>query len=240
MDESIVKKLVGLKDQVTQVIEEVRGCDPVSGKASQERSSRWLDTTMLVTNPVLVEWLRDAGLSSYEIDLLSEPTLAGITVRDRLIDGLKIGVQVAVLRMRHDPEENGEVVAAWAEDRDVELSPEWDSIGKGSARFCALLEERAKLLEAEAKAKVEQAMSDPVCESALRHQSARLKGEAKGIRYVGTLLLVAAERARHKGGADTAGNSEALRVALKKLWEFFDEDSGDAKLDATVRAALKR
>lgn len=200
MDASILKKLVSIRDQVSDVIEQVRKGDPVTRGESEPRSEQWMSTTMLVTNPLLVGWLRDADLSSYEIELLTEDTLAGTMVRDRLMSGLKIGIQVAVFRMRHDPTENGELISAWASDRTVKTSVDWDSISAPSAAFLALQEERAKLLEAEAHHDKQRALDPdlhPDDVASIQRKAAFLEGKAKGIRYTSTLIVEAAERAKH-------------------------------------------
>jgi hypothetical protein len=102
--------------------------------------------------------------------------------------------------MRHDPTENGELISAWAEDRPVDTSAEWDSIGEGSAAFLALQDERAKLLEAESKHH-ENSAGDVSLSSdeaqALERRAMFLKGKAAGIRYTSTLLVEAIERAKN-------------------------------------------
>lgn len=206
MDASILRRLVDIRDQVSDVIEQVQKKDPVTCEEVKARSkhrmpmgvSRYSPTTMLVTNPLLVEWLRDAGLSSYEINLLTEETLAGTTVRDRLMSGLKIGIQIAVFRMRHDPTENGELISAWAEDRQVETSVDWDSISNGAVTLLAMQDERATLLEAEAQQDKQRALHPdlhPDDVASIQRKAAFLEGKAQGIRHTSMLVVEAAVRA---------------------------------------------
>jgi hypothetical protein len=109
----IYKKLMRLRDDVSEVIEAMRDADPVSPE-NRQQSSHWMHMLALFTNPVIVGWLREAGMSASEVATLTEDALMGSMMREKIVDGIKRGIKSAVFVMHHDPEVNGDAVTEWA------------------------------------------------------------------------------------------------------------------------------
>lgn len=72
----------------------------------------------LVDNSLIREWLLEAGMTTTEIEALRNEALLGVMRRDALFGWLQFGVRKFVFSTHNDPEENGELIAAWAADRE--------------------------------------------------------------------------------------------------------------------------
>lgn len=136
----------------------------------------------LVLNPLFRSWCRDAGLSTYECDVLAEGTISGCMRRELLFDGIRMGISSAVFRMRHEPEETGEAVRAWAFDEE----PREDAaLPMSVAKLGAYIEQQAKSFETLADRAPDpnhgdySQGADPVF----------LLGKASGIRDIGKIVL---------------------------------------------------
>jgi hypothetical protein len=131
----------------------------------------------LVLSPLIREWCRDAGLSTYECDVLAEGTITGCLRREVLFEGLKMGVASAVFRMQHDPEHTGEAVRAWASDEEPREDP---ALPMTVDKLGAYIEAEASQLEkTAAMCEIDEDMT----------AAAQLRGKAAGIREIGAVFL---------------------------------------------------
>ena len=101
------------------------------------------------------EWLRDAGMSSYEISVAQENTVAGAVVVNAIIEGIKTGLMLTVRVVREESEVAVQAVQGWiAAGELVKDSPSakrWEETPV-LKRMQATFSEHSKLLLARADA----------------------------------------------------------------------------------------
>lgn len=178
--------MTATKEDLDNLLREVRATramvEALLARASKEKPSHpddvaHYDVIGLALHPIVQEWCKEAGLSTYECEVLGEGTISGCMRREVLFDGLKMGVRSAVFRMHHDPELTGEAVRAWASDEEPEEDP---ALPMTVDKLAAYIEAEAAQLESTAAlCEVDDDMTAAV----------QLRGKAEGIREIGTVVI---------------------------------------------------
>jgi hypothetical protein len=171
--ESVLGAMAEARETVEQLIEKERAAKP-----SQHPDDRRHDSVIdLALNPLIQEWCKEAGLSTYECEVLGEGTIAGSLRREVLFEGLLMGIRSAVFRMHNDPEQTGEAIRAWSADEDPQEN----------AALPMTVDKLAAYIEAEVSQLERTAALCEVDDD--MNAAAQLHGKADGIREMGAMVL---------------------------------------------------
>jgi hypothetical protein len=109
------------KKDVDRIVEEVRAChhsvheivkllgdEPLRDEESYQASIR-----ALADSPLIREWLLDAGVTTWEIGVAQESTLAGAFTLNAIVEGIKTGLLLSARVMREESEIAIQAVQGW-------------------------------------------------------------------------------------------------------------------------------
>jgi hypothetical protein len=126
------------------------------------------------------EWLKDAGLSTYEISVAQENTVAGSIVLNAIIEGIKTGLMLTVRVVREESDIAVEAVQGWlaAEEmlKDSAAMKRFEEKPLAD-RMYATYNERAKMMIARAEAIEADDSADANAET-MATEAAFLRGRA--------------------------------------------------------------
>jgi hypothetical protein len=144
----------------------------------------------LADHHLVHEWLQDAGLSSYEISVAQENTVAGAVMLNAIIEGIKTGLMLSVRVIREESEIAVEAVQGWlAAEELVKSAGKTAKKEKPVAqRIESMFTERAKMMMARAEAL--EASDDPELNAeSIAEQAAFLRGRAREAQEFATLIV---------------------------------------------------